>query len=688
MLSRSNRKAAAPCVAVAGRARVLVSALLLGATILNPAAITLAQQEDAPLSRLRDQIAAMKKVDEDANASAEVRRVNREFLNERRRQMHRLLEGKADALRKYIDAVGAHLDAAEKVAVGKEISALGAEMRQLETEIGGSPRGTASSGLASAAPASAGNPQGDASAPADPAHTPGAVAPATSNVSSARAAAQVLRPSCYTDAPQPLVQTARGLAQLVVETKDPATVSGGSFDIMVFTVAHAVALDADLSEEERSFLNTIDVLRAQEETRRTDKQIGASARAEGSTSAAEKPGFADLLSFAVEHGAIQRSVNGTTLTLSASPYTLFLAGRDDTSTAYRKNSDLSRLNLSASFNIDDEDDPLASARRKQLAEWSAKLRLSGDRSARSFAAQQKWDTRVRTAFAGPGMRIERAMLDLFRGDRALEAKRVTITDRFTAPDFAQQLKEVAESPATPAEKEARVTELIVCKAKTEIFDRVRSGALRFDEATKRKLIRETLPGFKAALDERDKVIAEFEDELRRLREASAFTFAYTNKREAMGSDFSTFKLLYQNKTSGGLNIVANAGVSIYHRPDSLLNQQRLRDFSAALSFEGEAGRSPFLFADLDESRITYAFTGRYQRMLENRGIAGKKADIAVAQFRVEVPFMTGLSFPFSVTYANATELVKEDHVRANFGFSLDTDKLFTVIKTLGGPRVQ
>lgn len=81
----------------------------------------------------------------------------------------------------------------------------------------------------------------------------------------------------------------------------------------------------------------------------------------------------------------------------------------------------------------------------------------------------------------------------------------------------------------------------------------------------------------------------------------------------------------------------------------------------------------------DESRITYAFTGRYQRMFENRGVAGRKADIAVGQFKIEVPVFAGMTLPFSVTYANASELVKEDHVRMNFGFSLDTDKLRQVL---------
>jgi hypothetical protein len=113
-----------------------------------------------------------------------------------------------------------------------------------------------------------------------------------------------------------------------------------------------------------------------------------------------------------------------------------------------------------------------------------------------------------------------------------------------------------------------------------------------------------------------------------------------------------------------------------------MNQRTVRDFAAAISFEGIAGRSPFLSSsgNEDQSRITFAFTGRYQRLLENRHMSGRKADWAVAQFKIEVPFLTGVRLPFSGTYANATELIKEDKVRANFGLTFDADKLFAVTR--------
>lgn len=203
-------------------------------------------------------------------------------------------------------------------------------------------------------------------------------------------------------------------------------------------------------------------------------------------------------------------------------------------------------------------------------------------------------------------------------------------------------------------------------------------ALPIDAASRQSIVNVTLPKFASALAAKAAAIKEFEEGLKRLRYRPVLTFAYTNKRDPTSSDYSNLKFLFEKKNAKGWNFVANAGFSLYHRPDRTKNQQQLRDFAAAFSFEGEAGRSPFV-AEFDQ-KITYALTGRYQRVFENRGVANKKADIALTQFKLNIPIFTGASLPFSVTYANATELVKEDHVRANFGFTLDTDKIFQLLQ--------
>jgi hypothetical protein len=162
------------------------------------------------------------------------------------------------------------------------------------------------------------------------------------------------------------------------------------------------------------------------------------------------------------------------------------------------------------------------------------------------------------------------------------------------------------------------------------------------------------------------------------------TVSYVNHRQSEGSDYSEGKFLFEMDSKAlrpMKKLVANFGVSFYHNPDRTKNQQTARDVTAALSFEGSV-KSPMLAGTADLSKITYAFTGNYQRTFENRGVAGRKADIGSFQFKVDFPLFAGVSLPFSVTYSNATEEERKKHVRANFGLHFDADKLFAVTRLM------
>jgi len=657
--------------------RALSMLLALCLANLLPLAPAYAQQQDDAMTRLREQIAALAKVDAYAETAPDIRNTNRNFLNERRAQLIGMLKYKAENLRNYLSNVGANLTAAEKQMIEKSLADVELEAARLEQEM----QRLRQSGAAT--------PAGDAVADAArhtemPVASAAPIAPRGARATTAGAATAAPPPAttgmCYSNPPALLVKAARDAAVMIVNTGDPEDVFTQIDRIIFLPIADAVSDNSeDLSAAQRSFIDTIRWERAKAETKRTDKQVGASPRSEGSTSAAEKPGFAEILGFAVEHGGIQQAIDGTTLTLSSSPYSLFLFGKDDDAEAYQNYGYLSRLGISANFNISDETSPLLSARRQQLSEWSAKLRLSADRSARSRTAQQIWDEDMMEGFAQPNVAFQEGLMDIF--DQSVEKSTIerNLQDNFRAATFTELVRGVLNSTATTEEKRSRVADLILCQARTSVYEPARAGTLQLSPELRRSIVTKTLPAIAAAFARRDKAVQNFRNELKALSERPAFTFAYTNKRDAAGSDYSNLRLLYSQKTLEGLNIIANGGLSFYHRPDRALNHRRVRDIAASLSFEGTAGRSPFMLESEDESRITFAFTGRYQRMFENRGVAGRKADIAVGQFKIEVPIFAGMTFPFSLTYANATELIKEDHVRANFGFSLDTDKLRQVL---------
>jgi hypothetical protein len=70
------------------------------------------------------------------------------------------------------------------------------------------------------------------------------------------------------------------------------------------------------------------------------------------------------------------------------------------------------------------------------------------------------------------------------------------------------------------------------------------------------------------------------------------------------------------------------------------------------------GRSPWILSLGAEGEWMSQMTPTYQ-----------------AQAKLTIPLIFGLNLPFSVSWANRTELIKESEVRGRFGFTFDIAKL-------------
>jgi hypothetical protein len=87
---------------------------------------------------------------------------------------------------------------------------------------------------------------------------------------------------------------------------------------------------------------------------RTDLQLGAPSDSPRATSVLEKPGIADLLSLAIDRGAITKTTDGTGLTLSTTPYAVSTAlGERDTPLRWNKAAMSRNLSISATFSSTD-----------------------------------------------------------------------------------------------------------------------------------------------------------------------------------------------------------------------------------------------------------------------------------------------------------------------------------------------
>jgi len=418
------------------------------------------------------------------------------------------------------------------------------------------------------------------------------------------------------------------------------------------------------------------------ETARTDKQVGASATSSGSTSAVDKPGLISLLGFAVEHGAIQQDVSSTALTLTTSPYAIVALAKGDSPQTYQDYSLLNRLGVSATFDLTNQNNILANATRKQLTELTAKFRISGDRSTRSAGFQHFWDTEIAPAIKN---RLN-AKVDLTMpivNDPQLAALVDPRSPASMAVALKSQIKTYLDSHKIDTdEKKASVTsalrEMILCALKTSVYDRITSGTLSLSDNTKQQVA-----GALATLFAAEAQVAAAQVSLQQflktfMKTGNLLTLAYTDHRMVVSSNYSEVQFLFERHVAP-IEIIANAGISFYDKPDPAKNQQTVRDYSGAVSFEGSS-KSPFRSVSDDLSKVTYSLTARYERLKENENMIGLNPNVASAQAKVEIPIALGVSIPVSYTYSSATETSMKSENKFNIGLNFDIDKLYSVVK--------
>lgn len=653
--------------------------------ILIAAILCSAQQPTTSVPSLKEQIAKLEEIDRDPATPDEVKSLNRRFLKERRNQLHGLLKQRLDTLRKYQATVKAMLSPDENKTIEDSIAEIQTDLQGLKPFINSSDGNGSTAETATSQP-----PAATDGAPAQPLVTSAvSTAPAT-NPAAPQKVPPVSAATCsgstnpYSDAPPLLLDAIERVADTIIAgRRTPADAVALKFDDMfLYAVAHAVDPNDDSS------ISSVKGIKAYQylgETIRTDKQIGAPAKGTGTTSLIEKPSFARLLGFAVEHGAITQQVSATGLTLSTSPYLLYTFGNGgDTAENYQRAGVLNRIGLSATFDLKDQNNALANASRNQLSDWSVKARLFGDRSTRSKGFQDFWNKP-----GGPREAIEGRLAAVTAAFASVGPGFDPAFDAFTnvKPDLQAVVTAVAAGPsytAANAENKKRLlTSASLCVIRKEVYDPISNNSFPVSSAKRDQINNELMPRIAASMRNIEAVRKLLNDQLEEFQKGPLATFAYLNHRRPIGSDYSEAKFLYSHEgpTLDPLKLVANFGASFYNKPNPALNQQRLRDIAFGLSFEGQSS-SPFLKDTADLSKITYAFTGSYQRTFENRGVLGKKADIAAFQFKLDVPIFAGFSLPLAVTYANATEQERKSHVRFNFGSGFDFDKLLAIMKLL------
>jgi len=400
---------------------------------------------------------------------------------------------------------------------------------------------------------------------------------------------------------------------------------------------------------------------------RTIKQLGATPGSGGSTSLAMNGLVPDILGIAVESGAINGDISGTTVTFRATPAGVVKAlqgkglveinGDYANSTAARM---ASRISFAASFDTSKGSAPgTLTADSRQLTGWSARAELVNHRDPASGEYAAVWK-------------------GLLRNDQAYTAAVDAINAALAAwPAFTAWQNgleaDVAAGVEGPFARDHNVaaaggrfrTVLETNFAKLEKLPAMPDAVLK------------ALDGYVAQLTLVQRAI---DGVYTFVGKGDLITVDWSTARSAMLPDLYTATGIWEaafgaaRRTDFTLNVVLNL-----YRSVPAGAQHQLKSVEVTGQFDHPLGS----LLSLPAATLTIA--GRLSH-LPNDTVASAdssspaavaaRGTIGVVQAKITIPVKgSGVKIPLSITASNRTELIKEKDVRASFGFSFDLDPL-------------
>jgi hypothetical protein len=517
-----------------------------------------------------------------------------------------------------------------------------------------------------------------------------------------------------------VISAAEGLANTIVGIYDA---NGGKradlgsrwlpFNLLVLRKATAKCLQ---QPEEKA---KTQAAKAQATTGSTNNQVGANSSSSGSTSAVQKVGIPQLLGIAIENGAITNSVSGTTMTLSTTPYGFVyaFAKNEDTQSHYEDSKILTQLGISAAFNVANSSDPLQSATRKAVSDWQAKFTFR-DTSARSNDAWRKYEE-ILSPWAGQAMAIQStttlsAAADMLTDPanslyasawnstnstlKAAVSARRAATDTDGSAKSASVGKEVLHFLEGSQYQQALLGAEQSFAANPSLFDLLQKLSIAsagyssqvdvFNTAVKNLtkglngdlLFGENFPTSTTTTSTSSTTASTVPAYLVSELDVSYVPASRIVPKSGVGGALPTYSAVDPSKWLP--TITANFIGSFYTDPKPRLNEQTFRGGKVAVMSQWDLAQGPFkkLMSANDKSKMTIALSSSYERLQENAGQKGKKADMVLGNFKLSVPLPGGVSFPLAVSFANATSQVKGNYVVGNFGISFNLDALASLIK--------
>lgn len=612
--------------------RILVIGWLFLA-VVNAAAQQPAPDSTAQLDNLRAAVSKLRAVDRDPNTPDDIRAFNREVLREKEAQLRPLLETKRKQWRTYLSERAGELSEEQIRRIGASVVELDKELAQLAGGTLPAPADTTEETVADQTPTtpSPDPPADDQPAPQDDADRAQPILPPV----------QPLRAPRTLTLDTALGSTARDIQ--AARTSNPnSTLTGFDFRRDINLIALTLLTQKAKAEAVTDAENA-----------RTDKQIGGSESQSGTTSLVSKGGIPAVLGFAVENGALTRSVDGTTITFRLNPVGLVNALADrgfitsfQTETSFEK----FMRNFALGFSFDaarGDTGGVFTGSRQHLSGLSVRYNIINRRDPRH---RRYTDDFVNLA-QNQGVPIAADYARLIR-------------QTFLSPDLPQSVVEWERKTdealrlAAPGQERAVLQEQL---NKFPINDLPPGVDLTINSLAK------NLAGFRGARDEL----------LKRVSSGLILTAEYNLERRGDLPDLSNIRFIAEKGPyDGKIDLTFNAALSFFHSRPAGTNTKRVRDFHFA-------GQLDAPFGDMARTgKFLLSFAGRYERLMEDEtlpdgGILAAKGDLAVGQVKLTIPIRgTAFKIPLSVSFANRTDLLDEREVRGNFGFTFDLDSIF------------
>ena len=419
------------------------------------------------------------------------------------------------------------------------------------------------------------------------------------------------------------------------------------------------------------------------EDSRTDKQVGAPAGANGSTSLVSKGGVPAILGFAVEYGALTQTADQTSVTLRGNAIGWldllkgqnFIAAYQDDSTFVRQ---LRRISYSLTYNVASEagensverpnaDEIVAAADQsgQQLKSYSVRFNLIDQRDPRSA---------VNRASAARLMQVSGTLVN-----KAL----IFFLPVLKSPDYERWLDVSRVALSAPGRMSRRELERV-------FYARL--------EALRQLMIAKT-PDFDTSLAHLVTTLTEFEnartgwfDKLQQ-RFVLATEFARDRQLDRQGS--WTARVIGEGRIGqSAWDLTANFAVARQDEGMAMVPEPvptgGWRDVQIAVQADrplGNAGDPCFTAgAAVGRPVLSFEYLGRWLTDKAVVQFAGHDFSvdegwIHAAQAKITIPIKgSGAKIPFSVSYANRTELIKEKSIRAHFGITFDLDVLTAAVR--------